>query len=56
MSSRWMVIGGFSYGHNHGDIYNPTAAASELNNPNNFFRRGLLGSDVPYSFKAAPRV
>jgi hypothetical protein len=50
MSNQWMVIGGFSYGHNHGD----TAALSDLNNPNNFFRRGVLGNDVPHSFKVAP--
>jgi hypothetical protein len=51
MSNHWMIIGGFSYGHNHGDNYATTA---DLNNPNNTFRRGVLGSDVPYSFKMAP--
>src|SRR5262249_21999711 len=50
MSSHWMVLGGFSYGHNHGDTY----GTNDLNNPNNFFRRGVIGSDVPYSFKMSP--
>src|SRR5262249_25971038 len=53
MSSHWMVIGGFSYGHNHGDTY-LTATINDLNNPNLFFRRGVLERDVPYSFKVAP--
>jgi hypothetical protein len=53
MSSHWMVIGGFSYGHNHGDTY-LTATTNDLNNPNLTFRRGIFGSDVPYSFKMSP--
>jgi hypothetical protein len=53
MSSHWMVIGGFGYGHNHGDTY-LTATTNDLNNPNLTFRRGVFGSDVPYSFKMSP--
>lgn len=50
MSDHWMVMGGFSYGHNHGD----TVGTNDQNNPNNFFRRGVTVGDVPYSFKMAP--
>lgn len=56
MSKHWMLIGGWSYGHNKGDTYviNCPGCNVDLNNPNNFFRRGTLGNDVPYSFKLAP--
>ena len=34
----------------HGDIY-ATLATGDLNNPNFTFRRGLVGNDVPYSYR-----
>lgn len=48
-SKRWMAMGGLSLGRNHGDIY----GTSDLNNPNFNFRRGLVGNDVPVSFKTS---
>jgi len=42
-------MGGLSLGRNMGSIY---AATSDLNNPNfSFFRRGVIGNDVPVSIK-----
>jgi hypothetical protein len=51
LSNRWMLMGGLSFGRSLGDIYG-AIAANELNDPNNTFRRGLIGNDVPFSFKA----
>jgi hypothetical protein len=48
MGSRWMVMGGMSFGESLGDIY----GGADLNNPNSMFRRGVVGDDVPFSFKA----
>jgi hypothetical protein len=48
MGSRWMVMGGLSFGESLGDIY----GGADLNNPNLRFRRGLVGDDVPFSLKA----
>jgi hypothetical protein len=41
-----------SFGKSTGDIY-PATSASDLNNPNVTFRRGRIGNDVPYSYRAA---
>ena len=48
LSNRWMVMGSASFGKSWGDIY---GAASDLNDPNNTFRRGLIENDVPFAFK-----
>jgi hypothetical protein len=50
LANRWMLMGGVSLGRNIGDIYAETA---DLNNPNFTFRRGVVGNDVPVSFKAS---
>ncbi len=47
MSNGWMLTGGISVGKNTGDIY----GTNDLNNPNNLFRRGLQGNDVPFSLR-----
>ena len=49
MGNRWSLTGGASFGRSEGDI-SPTA---DLNNPNVLFRRGLVGNDVPYSYRAS---
>jgi hypothetical protein len=49
-----MTTGGVSIGKNVGDIYpTPTTAliVNDLNNPNMTFRRGIAGSDVPFSLR-----
>jgi hypothetical protein len=49
MSNRWSVNGGASFGKSLGDIL-----AQDLNNPNSVqFRRGLLGTDSPWSYRAS---
>jgi hypothetical protein len=48
MSHRWMMMGSASFGESRGDIYGSTF---DLNDPNNSFRRGLIGNDVPFSLK-----
>jgi hypothetical protein len=48
MSHRWMMMGSASFGESLGDIYGSTF---DLNDPNNSFRRGLIGNDVPFSLK-----
>jgi hypothetical protein len=54
MSNHWSVTGGASFGRTLGDIYPTTSAATaDLNNPNFLFRRGLVGNDVPYSYRAS---
>jgi hypothetical protein len=50
LSNRWMLMGGMSFGKSEGDIYG-AVATGDLNDPNNTFRRGLIGNDVPFSFK-----
>ena len=48
LSNRWMMMGSASFGESGGDIYGSTF---DLNDPNNSFRRGLIGNDVPFSLK-----
>jgi hypothetical protein len=48
MSHRFLIMGGFSHGRNHGYTYGST---TDLNNPNNTFGRGPLSIDLPNSFK-----
>jgi hypothetical protein len=50
LSNRWSMAGGASYGRTTGDIY-ATLTTVDLNNPNNTFRRGLVGNDVPWSYR-----
>ena len=50
LSNRWSMAGGASFGQTTGDIY-ATLATVDLNNPNNTFRRGLVGNDVPWSYR-----
>ncbi len=50
LSKHWMVNGGVSFGDNYGDVF---GVASDLNNPNFFFRRGRLAVDTPKAFKAS---
>jgi carboxypeptidase family protein/TonB-dependent receptor-like protein len=49
LSHRWMMMASASFGKSKGDIY---GSSFDLNDPNNSFRRGLIGNDVPFSFKA----
>ena len=52
MSNHWLFTGGASFGKTVGDIYASTAGAGpDLNNPNNQFRAGLFGNDVPFSLR-----
>ena len=54
LSNGWMLMGGASFGRSHGDIYsNGTYGGADLNDPNFLFRRGVVGNDVPVSFKMA---
>jgi Carboxypeptidase regulatory-like domain len=54
MRNHWSVNGGASFGKTVGDIYPTTSAATaDLNNPNFQFRRGVIGNDVPYSYRAS---
>jgi hypothetical protein len=48
LSHRWMMMASASFGESLGDIYGSTF---DLNDPNNSFRRGLIGNDVPFSLK-----
>lgn len=48
LSNRWMVMGSASFGRSLGDIY----GTQDLNDPNLQFRRGRIGNDMPFSFKA----
>jgi carboxypeptidase family protein len=50
LSNHWSMTGGASFGKTVGDIY-ATLATVDLNNPNNTFRRGVVGPDVPYSYR-----
>jgi hypothetical protein len=54
LSNRWSLTGGGSFGKTTGDIYPTTSAtAGDLNNPNLQFRRGVVGTDVPWSYRAS---
>jgi len=47
LSNRWSMTGGASFGKTTGDTL-----TSDLNNPNSAeFRKGLVGNDVPYSYR-----
>jgi hypothetical protein len=49
MSNGWSLMAGASYGKSIGEV-----VGGDLNNPNsNAFRRGLLGNDVPWSYRLA---
>ena len=50
LSNKWLFAGGVSVGKTTGDIY-ATLNTADLNNPNNAFRRGLFGNDVPFSLR-----
>jgi hypothetical protein len=50
LSNNWSLTGGASFGKTVGDIY-ATSATGDLNNPNNTFRDGVVGNDVPYSYR-----
>jgi hypothetical protein len=43
------MTGGASFGKTTGD----TAGTADLNNPNNQFRRGVVGNDVPWSYRVS---
>ena len=47
LGTRLMLMSGVSVGKNTGDIF----GTADLNNPNNAFRHGLVGNDVPFSLK-----
>jgi hypothetical protein len=53
LSNRWSMTGGASFGKTVGDIYftSTTVSQVDLNNPNNTFRRGVIGNDVPWSYR-----
>ena len=53
MYKPWSLTGGASFGKTSGDIYPATLAGGDLNNPNFAFRNGLVGNDVPYSYRAS---
>jgi hypothetical protein len=47
LSDGWSLMGGASFGRNTGD-----PVGGDLNNPNNAqFRRGIVGNDVPWSYR-----
>src|SRR6185436_2563259 len=50
LSNNWSMTGGASYGKTTGDIY-AALTTGDLNNPNNTFRNGVVGNDVPYSYR-----
>ncbi len=50
MSNRWLFTGGASFGKTVGDIYS-TLTTADVNNPNNTFRSGVFGNDVPFSLR-----
>ena len=49
LSNHWSVTGGASFGKTTGD----TQGTADLNNPNFMNRRGLIGNDVPWSYRAS---
>src|SRR5207249_3777434 len=52
-SDRWSMNGGASFRKTVGDIYATSTnnAQVDLNNPNNAFRQGVIGNDVPWSYR-----
>ena len=49
MSNGWSLMAGASYGKSIGEV-----VGGDLNNPNSKeFRRGLLGNDVPWSYRVS---
>jgi len=47
MQNHWSILGGASFGRTHGD-----PVGGDLNNPNNAqFRDGIIGNDVPWSYR-----
>jgi hypothetical protein len=47
MTNRWSMTGGASFGKTMGDTL-----GGDFNNPNSAeFRRGIIGNDVPYSYR-----
>ncbi len=49
MSNGWSLMAGASYGRSIGDVL-----GGDLNNPNGLeYRRGLLGNDVPWSYRVS---
>jgi hypothetical protein len=53
LGNRWSMTGGASFGKTVGDIYatSTTNSLVDLNNPNNVFRSGVVGNDVPWSYR-----
>jgi hypothetical protein len=52
LNNHWSMAGGASFGKTVGDIYAASAVAQvDLNNPNNTFRGGVVGNDVPWSYR-----
>ena len=49
MSHHWSLTGGASFGRTIGD----TAGTADLNNPNFAFRSGVVGNDVPWSYRGS---
>jgi outer membrane receptor protein involved in Fe transport len=47
MSNRLMLMGSMSFGESLGYIY----GTADLNDPNNTFRRGVVGNDMPFALK-----
>lgn len=47
LSNHWAMTGGASFGRTIGD----TQGTADLNNPNFQYRHGLVGNDVPYSYR-----
>ena len=54
MSNHWSVNGGASFGKTRRrHLSDHERATADLNNPNFQFRRGLVGNDVPYSYRGS---
>jgi len=53
LNNHWSIAGGASFGKTVGDIYaaSTVSAQVDLNNPNNTFRQGVVGNDVPWSYR-----
>jgi hypothetical protein len=52
LNNHWSIAGGASFGKTVGDIYATSASSLvDLNNPNNTFRNGVVGNDVPWSYR-----
>lgn len=50
LSNHWSVSGGASYGKTTGDN---VIGVNDLNNPNFTFRQGVVGNNVPWSYRAS---